>query len=409
MKKAIVIVIAVLIVVIIVFAGALQSGLLQGKSSGSVQNKYAPNVVVASDLNSSLGGSWNHESSGYGTSGNISSLLGLVSTQNVTIAASGGVEYSPALTVPTPSQSVYGNISSFEFSIFAPNHAGFAGVAIANYRNQADVNATFSYIDAKVTPVSNSTMLIARGNASGHQYIYVWTAVDSKNITPNNQNASLLLGLYKSHLIAIFYLTPSNLSQQNFSALYIDQINKLSSMTSTPVQNVLVSNTVLGGNIGGTWKTNFGINVQVNNASAIIHEFSGALATATGAQRQLINQTLGNLSEFALQTYSSGSGNQTILGFAKFLNNNVPYALYLDVLSLLANQKSNTGTGNVSGALYVFYHLYLGKSFFNPTPYALSLLVSDYNGYAIVGLYSGDHNVTQTQFANLLKAEVGLL
>ncbi len=401
MKKALVTAIAVIVIAIVVLAGVMHFGLVPGNSKkGVVSSSYAPNIVAPSDLNSSLGGSWNHESSGYGTSGNVSSLMGLVSTQNLTVAAAGGISYSPALAVPTPSQSVYGNISSFEFSIFAPDHAGFAGVAVANYRTQADVNATFAYLEAKVTPASNSTELVTTGNVSGHDYIYVWAAVNSHSVTPNRQNASLLLGLFKNHLIAIFYLTPENLSEQHFTSLYTDQISHLSSTKGTPTKQVLVSSTVLGNDIGGTWKTTFGINVQISNASAILQEFSGALANATTVQRQMINQTLGNLSEIAFQTYSSGKGNETILAFAKFLNNNMPYAIYLDALALAQNAPNNSDTGNASGAQYVF---------FNPTPYSLSLLVADYNGYAIIALHSGSTNATNSQFASLLKSQVSLL
>lgn len=407
MNRKLVASIAVILIVIIVVAGAYQAGYLSGKS-GTVKNGYAPNVVTASDLNKSLGGTWTRASSGYGSASNVSTVLGLVSTTTPTIAGSSSVHYTPALGVQTPNPSAYGNIGSFEFSIFSPNHAGFAGVAIANYRTEADANATYAYMAASVTPQSNSTSLVALGNASGYDYIYVWAKVDSMNLTPNSQNESLLVGHYLQHLILIFYLTPGNLSQDHFASLYLDQINNLKSTSGLPSNNVLVTASGLGNAIGGTWNSTFMVNLEVANASAILHEFSGTLTNTTGAQRALVDQILGNLSQVALQSYVSGKSNSTVFGFAKFLNDKVPYALYLDVLGLVS-ALGNSSTGNVSGAQYVYYSLYIGKSFFNPTPYSLSILVADYNTYAIMGMYTGTHNVTQSQFASLLQAQISLL
>lgn len=414
MKKSLVAIFAVVIIVIVVLAGALELGLLNISSSSSnnstttAKNAYAPNVVASSDLNSSLGGAWSHTGSGFGSAANISSVLSLLYGGTVAGSGTNSVQFSPAVTVQSPAQSVYGNISSFEFSIFAPNHAGFAGVAIANYRNQADVNATYSYIDAKITPMQNSTLKIAKGNISGYDYIYAWYAVHSLNLTPNNQYASLLIGHYKAHLIAIFYLTPTNLSQAKFASLYESEVNILAAQNNSPPKAVLVSATDLGNYIGGTWESMFGITVQVQNASFILHELSSDLGGLSQAETQLVYQVVGNLTGLAVQYYAHGTSNATVLAFAKFANHNVPYALYLDLLTLMASGQ-NTSTGNVSGAQYTFMSYYYGKTMYNPVAYSESIIAADYGGYLIFGLYNGANNVTQSQFANVLKAEVGLL
>lgn len=412
MKKSLIAVFAVVIIVIVVLAGALELGLLNinpssSKTTVTVKNAYAPNVVASSDLNTSLGGSWSHESSGYGTSGNISSILGLLGVAGHANVA-GNAEFSSAVSVPTPSQSVYGNITSFEFSIYSPNHAGFAGVAVANYKNQADVNATYSYIDAKIMPYQNATIKISKGNISNHNYIYAWYAVHSANLTPKNQNASLLIGSYKAQLIAIFYLTPTNLTQAKFASLYQSEINLLASQNNAPPKIVLVTGANLGNYIGGSWEATFGINVQINNASAIIHEFSGDLSYMTSSEKQIIYQIAGNLTGFAYQSYVKGTTNSTILEFAKFANGNVPYALYLDALSLYSTAPNATA-GTVAGANYTYANFYYAKSMFNPNAYSTSILISDYKDYIIIGEYVGASNVSQSQFSNLLKAEVGLL
>lgn len=407
MKKSLVIVIVALVIVIVVLAGLHQAGKLFPSSGASSQNPYAPNVVASSQLNSTLGGKWTHESSGYGSAGNLSDFLGIVAGRGTAASAGYGFGYSAAVSTGISNVGALGNISSFEFSIFSPDHSGFAAVGVANYNSVSSANNTFNALSGNVSAAASSSFLIAKGDASGNPYVYVWTYANSTSLAPHNQYLSALIGIYSSHLIGIFYLTPDNLSQANFTSLYEKQVTELSSMKSTPTQNVFVTSSELGSYLGGTWQAKLGLFVQINNAQNIIGEFSGLLANATQAQRQLINQTVGNLSQLAVQGYVSGSFNQTVLAFAKFQNDKLPYTFYLDYLASVSSSPS-AAQGNVSGAAYVFTNISV-PSIFGSKAFSISLLVSDYNDYLFIAIYHGSLSKSQAQFENLLKGEIAVI
>lgn len=409
MKKTIAVVSIIVVIVIVISLIAL-SGNLPGSTGNksSTVNKYAPNVVASSDLNASLGGKWSHDGSGYGTSGNVSSFTGLLGGRGSIGTLGYGVQYSPALSSSLTHASSFGNISSFQFSIFSPENSGFAAVGIATYRSQPEANATFYHVSDNVTASANSSHLIAKGNVSGHPYVYVWTHAASTYLSPENQNMSVLLGVYNANLIGIFYLTPGNLSLSNFTSLYQKQISLLSSVSGTPTTQLFVSAAEMGSYLGGTWESQISLNLEIKNASSIVKEFSGLLAKATQAQKALVYQIFGNLSQIAFQGYSSGSHNQSVVAFVKFHNDRLPYSFYLAYLTAVASHSSNVTTGNASGAKFIYSQLTM-PSIFGIAGFSMSLIIAYYNDYLVVAFYHGSAAKSALQFENLLKGQVALL
>ena len=418
MKKSITAAIAVLVVILVIIVGLYYAGILKIQNQNNGSSSYAPNVVSTSEVSKSLGGTWTRSSSGYGTSGNVSSFFNLLGggiSQPITVMdASAGHSGSPQAIIASAQDQPYENISAFEFSVYSPNHAGFAAVGYATLKTSSDASNTFTAIYSNVTSSSETGQFTTKGSVSGNEYVYHWAYLSNTSLTPSNQNESILIGIYGSSIIGIFYLTPSNLSLDNFTSLYLDQISKMSSITNPASIAVFVSSATVGSNIGGSWQNNIGIDVQIQNATSILHEFFGSLSNSsslTKADVNILNQTVGNLSEIGLQAYSYGSMNSTVIGFAKFLNDKVPFAIYLAAVAYYQNATNGQiSSDNIS---YIYYHSYIPGYYYNAT-YNYpgqndSLLFADYNDYVIGLLYSGSGSSaapTQTQFVNLLKAEV---
>lgn len=425
MNKSVTIAIAVLVVLIMVVVALNYAGILNlnnlsnlNNQNSSTSNSYAPNVVGSSDVSSSLGGTWTQSSAGHGTSGNVSTFFNVLSGGAPGIATIGvnSPHVASPMTNGTPSQSnPFNNITSFEFSVYSPDHAGFAAVGYALFNTAANATNVFNYVYSNVSAQKGNHSYVTKGNASGHDYIYAWNYLANSNLTPSKQYESLLVGIYGNAMIGIFYLTPDNLTLSAFKTLYLDQISKMSSTTTIPGISVFVSGSNVSSSIGNHWTSTLGLDVQIHNATSILHEFIGSASgnsNITSVDMNLLNQTIGNLSEIAIQGYAAGKSNATSIGFAKFLNDKVPYLAYSTAEAAIGSNNPNATTGTISSdnVSYVFMNLtvkgFYYNSTFNSPGYNQSILVADYNDYIIYLVYQGSASVSQTQFVNLLKAEI---
>ena len=409
MKKAGVAIVVILVIIGIVVGMAYMGGSLKLPGSSTTANKFAPNVVSSSAVNKSLGGKWNRASSGYGTAGNLSSFMGDMSGPSMFPSGSNNYMYTPYSQIPAPSQSVYGNISSFQFSIFSPTkYHGFASVGIANYRNSADANATFTYVNSKIPDVFvNNTMKVYKGTLSSAPYIYMWTYHNSSHIDPSHQYISMLMGYKGSSIIVILYMTPINIPMSNFTALYGQQLSLLSSQSTPSVNSIFVSTNDLSTSIGGSWNSVFGINIEINNPQGIINEFSPSLKGQTSTVRMLINQTFGNLSQVAVMGYSSGHLNKTAISFVKFKNSNMPYTLFTDLLTMLSSDHNATVEQNVSGAMVIIVTGSHSSMEFHKMIYTQTV-VAHFKSYFILIQYSGTSLVSTSGLNSLLTQQINL-
>lgn len=422
MNKTFSIVITVIVVLLVVLIALDYSGVIHRvnpPASNSTSNSYAPNVVGTSDVNKSLGGGWTMTSSGHGSAGNINTFFNLLSGNTSTLStvtpASTSVASPDALGTSSTNQSAqpFESISSFEFSVFSPNNTGFATVGYASFGSTSNANATFQFIYANVSDSSTANTSVSKGSVSGHEYVYASAYLTNTTLTPKNQSESVLIGIYGNSMIGIFYLTPINETVNSFTNLYLAQISKMSSMIAPTSLSVVVSGKVVSTNIGNNWTSSLGIDIQINNATSILHEFLGSLvgtANFTKVDSSVLNQTVGNLSEVALQGYYAGSNNATTIGFAKFMNDKVPYLAYTTFEASIANNKNaTTGTDSANNASYVYYSESLPG--YNNTTISknVSVLFADYNDYVIYIAYVGNSAVTQSQFVGLLTSEINVI
>ncbi len=422
MNKALTAVVAVILVIIVVVIGLNYSGIFNGllAQNNNSTNSLAPNVVTSSDISKSFGGTWKHSSSGHGTSGNISTFFNVLSGSSTPLAIaapSTANSVTPYAVAGSPQGQPFENISGFEFSVFSPNHSGFAAIGYATFASTSNANDTFNLIYANVTNSNYTNHSESKGSVSGHQYVYAWSYLENTSLSPSNQYESVLIGIYGNSMIGIFYLTPDNMSLGSFTGLYLDQISKMSSITSTSNLSVFVSSQDVGNNIGNTWKNSLGLDVQVQNATSILHEFLGSVAgtsNLSSVDMSVLNETVGNLSEIALQGYAAGTSNATSIGFAKFLNDKVSFLVYTTAEASIGSIKNaTTGTISSDNISYVYISNPLPGAFFNATNNTSTLnesvLFANYNDYVVYIAYLGSSAVTQTQLVNLLKAEVGVI
>ena len=422
MNKYFTIVITLIVVLIVVLIALDYSGVLKdlNKANNTTTNSFVPNLVGTPEINKTLGGNWTLTTSGRGTAGNVNSFFNVLSGNNSAFSRfsiSTPSLANPAVQVSSgqlqPSQS-FENISGFQFSVFSPNNAGFATVGFATFGSESNANATFQLIYSNFTSSNTANSTQSKGTVSGHEYAYSWTKLTNTTLTPKNQFESLLVGKYGNNIIGIFYLTPNNESMSSFTNLYLDQISKMSSIVTPGSLSVVVSSNTVGSDIGNTWTSSLGVDIQVENASSILHEFLGSLvgtANFSSVDYGVLNQTIGNLSEVALQGYSAGNGNTTAIGFAKFLNDKVPYLGYTTAEASIGNNKNaTTGTISADNVSYVYFNEELPGPDFNSTySHNVSVLFADYNDYVIYISYIGTAAVSQSQFVGLLTSEIGVI
>ncbi len=418
MKKAMTAAIAVILVIILVVIGLNYSGLLTNllNNNNNTTTSIAPNVVTSTDVSQAFGGTWTHSSSGHGTSGNVSTffnvLSGSSSSLSVATPAASNSATPYAVASSSPNQP-FENISGFQFSVFSPNHAGFAAIGYATFASSTNANSTFNLIYSNVTASNTTNQSQSKGTVSGHEYVYTWSYLANTTLTPKNQNESMLVGVYGNSIVAIFYLTPNNMSLNAFTTLYLSQISKMSTLTTTSSIGVFVSASTVGNNIGNTWKKSLGIDVQISNATSILHEFIGSASSSnvSTVDMSVFNETVGNLTEIALQGYSAGNTNATSIGFAKFMNDKVSFLVYTTAeASFGSNKNATTGTISSDNISYV----YIGEpvpsftynSSSNSSNQNISVLFANYNDYVIYIAYIGNVALTQSQLVSLLKAEV---
>lgn len=423
MNKTFTIVITVVVVLLVVLVALDYSGLIHrvnNPSTNNTTNSYAPNVVGTSDVNKSLGGGWTMTSSGHGSAGNINTFFNVLSGSNSTLLSATPASTSVASpdvsgsVSASPSTPPFENISSFEFSVFSPNNTGFAAIGFATFGSASNANATFQLIYTNVTDSNTSNTTTSKGTVSGHEYVYASSYLANTTLTPKNQSESVLIGIYGNNMIGIFYLTPNNASLNSFTSLYLAQISKMSSIIAPSSLSVVASSNAVGTDIGNNWTSSLGIDVQIHDATSILHEFLGShvgTANFTSVDYSVLNQTIGNLTEVALQGYSAGSNNATTIGFAKFMNDKVPYLAYTTFEASLANNKNaTTGTDHANNASYVYYNEEMaGNNSITSFSQNVSVLVADYNDYVIYIAYTGVSAVTQSQLVNLLSSEINVI
>ena len=416
MNKSVTVVISVLVVIVVVFGALYGLGLIHMNSpAASTNSTGAQNVVGASIVSSALGSTWKQDYGATGTVSNLSTFMSITSGRS--LGGIPAVQYSPAVqdnaivsAVNTPpSNSTAFSISGFQLSVFSPNGSGFATVGYVQYKSTANASAVYYYIQNNANNTSSSTPphVTVGKTSSSNPYIYTWNATSSATLNPHKQNMSILLGLYDAYLVVIFYLTPINMTASHFVALYSSEINVLSSATTSTATSTFVSDAKLSSDIGNTWATSLSVSINVTNATSIINEFSGNMSSTNSHERMLLNQTAGNLTEFALQSYGAGAKNVTLISYAKFKSSTAP-TLIFDGLSTSVNLTVTS----YNGSSYFYYNYsYNGStgSTFAMHSYNVSMLVAMYNHYVIFMYYIGSSAVTQTHFKLLLGDELKLL
>ncbi len=420
MNKSVTVVISVLVVIVVVFGALYGLGLIHMNTpAASTNSTGAKNVVGANIVSSSLGNTWKQDYGATGTVSNLSTFMSITSGRS--IGGIPAVQYSPtvqynsvvsAASSTPPSNSVAFSISSFQFAVFSPNGSGFATIGYAEYKSTTNASEVFGYIfdHANNTTSAGSSHITTGKTSTGYKYIYAWNATSSSTLKPHNQNMSILLGNYNAYLIVIFYLTPTNGTLSKFVNLYSAEINALSSASPSTTVSTFVSDAKLGTDIGNNWATSLSVSINVTNATSIIREFSGNLNGTSATQRMLLNQTLGNLTEFGMQSYGAGTTNLSVISYAKFKSSTAPTLIFGGIAASLNNTSIKPVAYNGSNYLYVNYNYSgSGNSTFVMHSYNVSILIADYNDYAVFMYYVGSKAVTQTQFQLLLGDELKLL
>ncbi|MCL4332990.1 MAG: hypothetical protein M1162_05705 [Candidatus Thermoplasmatota archaeon] len=443
-------VIVVLVILVVVFGALYVAGVFNFNSKTTTTNTNNPgaaNVVSASTVSKSYGGTWSQTS---GSSGKVSNSAGLSTLLNATIGTgflagaghSPSISSSPALSdlasVGAPSASsatTGGSLQAFEMGLFAPNSNGFAfsTVGFLEYSTAKASSSVFGKIFVNVTNMSstyqgnatyyNSTTgtflpyhyyvnsFHHRGLISGDRFVftssYNYYSYEPKVI--RSMNESVLLGQSGQFLVYIVYFSAQNQTLSTFENLFQSQANAAASV-STGISSSLVSGSTLSTDTSITWTQDITMGFSIHNPSKLVNEYIDlSLRTSTtsisSADRTIINETAGNITGLNVGVYSSGNSTNltglAAIGFVQFKDQAHANTTF-NFMSLYFASDPYAGSGMVGG------HQYFNiSSRTSPTAWQ-NILAVQYNQYIVFEYILSKGNLSITQLKSVASSEISV-
>ncbi len=451
MKKGVTAAISIVVVLIIVVAALFASGIISLNSNTVTKGVTgANNVVSASDVGNSLGGTWTANA---GTSGEITSSTGLQQVVNISTGASianagssnavskniliGSLAANGYPAVEQASQ--YGNYSGgivgFELGIFSPasSQFSFATVGFLQYNNAATPTSAFANIYGNFSNysaynISGSFYLSEKGTSDlNHQYVFASVYAPSSstgtyNYTTNtfnynynyskSVNESVLIGSDGNFLIFIIGFTQANLTVSSYLTLFDDQVKVAASM-STSLVSTFVSTSTLSTETATTWSQDIAAGIYLNNPSKIINEYLDAqvgAANISSGDNLLINETLGNLTNVGVSMYSSpATGTPTnigVVGYFQFSSANS-----VNVIATLIEASAGSEPGlhfaNLSGNLGINFSASYLNSTTGVTTYENGYVLLE-GHFIVFDFFFGTTNFNLVQLKAVASSEISV-
>jgi hypothetical protein len=415
--------VAILVVVIVIVAVvgyAAYAGYIPGLKfpSSTPTTSTAPNmsVVSSSDVNSSIGGSWNQVANLSFSTSNFTLLLNAAMNLSSQSSTTGGISSS---SFSLGADQTVGQVQSVELVDFYSN-SGMIAAGYAHFKTNSSAQGLYSLIQLGVTTNASLKNNVTTGTLSSYSY-FILNGTSSSSVMKTY--SELVVSNYGGEIIVIYQISSSSISTSNMLSLLSKEFFILK--TYGPKTNgapLIVSRSTVNSDLGLSLNNSFKIGAYVNspfllskqvNFTSNLSSGSSTVGTLNLTTKTTLNASL---SPEMFQSAIYFKGNTSLFGAAvvKFGNNTVASDLYTNVTKSIVAAEGSINLSltthlhwvNTSGYVYFNYSYVNVSSGLTETIY---LAFGHAGGYIYALGYVGTIGVTNTQFTNLVKAQANLL